>query len=145
MSDVIIENSRFLSVGNAQLDHDHSTIYTFAQRVRIASNTFVGLKGAGTLGARTAIETHSDDVTVIGNSITGYLQGANIVGRSTTPSRQLYKNNNFKDVAVGMNIWSLNDDRFGNSPTFLALDIVNNTVSINADAWWPSRAPAKRW
>lgn len=81
--DIVIEKSRFLSVGGLMVDHDHSTLYTYAYRVRISDNEFQGRNGAGTLGARTAIETHADDVEVRGNIIKGYLQG----GKHRRPDR----------------------------------------------------------
>jgi hypothetical protein len=140
IADIVIEESKFLSVGGALVDHDHSTIYTYGQRVLIANNEFQGRNGAGTIGARTAIETHFDDLEVRNNKVTGYMQGANLVGRASVPSRQLYTNNTIKSVAVGLKIWSLgfpdpNDSR----PAFTDLQIRNNEIRVDADAWWASK------
>ena len=64
VADIAIEDSGFLAVGGALIDHDHSTIYTDGKRFRIVKNEFRGRNGAGTIGARTAIETHGDDIEV---------------------------------------------------------------------------------
>lgn len=140
IADISIENSRFLAVGGALIDHDHSTIYIYGRRVRIAGNEFKSRNGAGTIGARTAIETHGDDLEVRSNSVSGYMQGANIVGRSSDPSRQLYAGNTFSAVAVGLKLWSLNDAGPNDSrPTFTNLRLVSNDIQVNADTWWASK------
>ena len=139
--DITIEKSRFTNVGGALIDHDHFSIYTFARRVIIAHNVFKSRNGAGTLGARTAFETHDDDVDVRDNVIDGFLQGTNIVGRVSSPSRQLYRNNRFMEVAVGINIWPLNDKLLSaGAPAFADLTIANNTINLNTDAWRASPA-----
>jgi len=138
ISDVIIENSKFLNVGGALIDHDHSSVYFDGRRLRLSNNEFRGRNGAGTIGARTAIETHGDDVEVRGNLIVGFLQGVNVVGRMTDPSRQLMVRNRFTDVAVGINIWPLADAATG--PAFVALIIRDNDIAIDAAPWW--RSPA---
>jgi hypothetical protein len=138
ISDVTIENSQFLNVGGARIDHDHSSVYLYGERMRLVNNEFRSRKGAGTLGARTAFETHGDDVEASGNLVDGFVQGANIVGRMSNPSRQLIAHNQFLNVAVGLNIWPLADGFVG--PAFTTLMIQNNTVMIDADAWW--RSPA---
>ena len=141
VADVAIEDSRFLAVGGALIDHDHSTIYTDGKRFRIVNNEFKSRNGAGTIGARTAIETHGDDIEVRGNTISGYMQGANIVGRATDPSRQLFKGNTISAVAVGLKLWPLGDAGPGDSkPAFTNLSLVGNTIDISADAWWASKA-----
>jgi Pectate lyase superfamily protein len=138
ISDVTIERSQFLNVGGVLVDHDHSTIYCDGKRLRLANNEFRGRNGAGTLGARTAIETHGDDVEVSDNLVDGFLQGVNIVGRISDPSRQLIVRNQFLNVAVGLNIWPLADGLSG--PAFDALVLQENRISIDADRWW--RSPA---
>jgi hypothetical protein len=139
--DITIERSRFINAGGALIDHDHSSVYTFARRVIIANNEFKSRNGAGTIGARTAFETHDDDVEVRDNLIDGFLQGTNIVGRASSPSRQLYRNNRFINVAVGINIWPLNDVLLSAGvPAFADLTIANNTITLNTDAWRASAA-----
>jgi hypothetical protein len=141
VTDVAIEDSRFLAVGGALIDHDHSSIYTDGKRFRIVNNEFKGRNGAGTIGARTAIETHGDDIEVSGNTISGYMQGANIVGRATDPSRQLFKDNSFSAVAVGLKLWPLGDAGPKDPrPAFTNLSLVGNTIDVSADAWWATKA-----
>lgn len=137
-SDVIIENSKFLNVGSALIDHDHSSVYFDGKRIRLSNNEFRGRNGAGTIGARTAIETHGDDVEVRDNVVDGFLQGVNVVGRTSDPSRQLMVRNRFINVAVGINIWPLADA--ATRPAFVALIIRDNDITINAAAWWRSSA-----
>lgn len=138
ITDVVIENSKFLNVGGALIDHDHSSIYFDGKRLRISGNEFRGRNGAGTLGARTAIETHGDDIEVRGNVVDGFLQGANIVGRQSDPSRQVFSGNTFTNVAAGLNLWPLADGPSG--AAFVALTLRDNDIRINADVWW--RSPA---
>jgi len=138
VTDVIIERSRFLDTGGARIDHDHSSVYFDGRRLRLANNEFRSRNGAGTLGARTAIETHGDDVEVRENRVDGFLQGANVVGRITDPSRQLFVANRFTNVAIGINVWPLADAAAG--AAFSALVLRDNDIRIDADRWW--RSPA---
>ena len=141
ISDVLIEQNKFLAVGGALIDHDHSSIYADGLRIRIADNEFRSRFGAGTLGARTAIETHTDDQAVVGNTIHGFLQGANAVADVTRPARQLYRDNRFSAVAVGINIWPLATSALNATATaYTALVLQGNDIRIDADAWWASPA-----
>lgn len=141
ISDVLIEQNKFLNVGGALIDHDHSSVYADGLRIRIANNEFRSRFGAGTLGARTAIETHSDDEEVRGNTIHGYLQGANAVSLASLPSRQLYVDNVFNAVAVGINIWPVAPALAISTPVaYTALVLKGNVINIDADAWWASPA-----
>jgi hypothetical protein len=93
------------------------------------------------LGARTAIETHSDDQEVRGNTVDGFLQGANVVALVSLPSRQLYVSNTFKAVAVGINIWPLAPAFLSTSkPAFNELVLKGNVINLDPDTWWPSPA-----
>jgi Pectate lyase superfamily protein len=139
ISDIVVDSNRFVNVGGALIDHDHSSIYAYGPRIRIANNEFRSRFGAGTLGARTAIETHTDDQEVVGNSMHGYLQGANAVSRVAAPVRQLYRDNTFTAMAVGINIWPVAPTLF-TGPAFAALVIQNNTINLDPDTWW--RSPA---
>jgi Pectate lyase superfamily protein len=139
ISDIVVDSNRFVNVGGALIDHDHSSIYAYGPRIRIANNEFRSRFGAGTLGARTAIETHTDDQEVVGNTVHGYLQGANAVSRVGAPVRQLYRDNTFTAMAVGINIWPVAPTLFA-GPAFTALVIQNNTITLDTDTWW--RSPA---
>lgn len=141
ISDVLIEQNKFLNVGGALIDHDHSSIYSDGVRIRIANNEFSGRFGAGTLGARTAIETHGDDQEVRGNTVHGFLQGANVVSWASQASHQLYLDNSFNAVAVGINIWPLAPPLSTTAaPAFAALVLKGNVINIDADTWWASPA-----
>jgi Pectate lyase superfamily protein len=138
ITDVTVERSRFLNVGGALIDHDHSSLYFYGKRFLLANNEFRSRNGAGTVGARTAFETHGDDIEVRDNLVDGFLQGVNVVGRVSDPSRQLLVGNRFINVAVGVNIWPVADGT--NRAAFVDLAIRDNLIRIDADRWW--RSPA---
>jgi hypothetical protein len=135
-SDIEVINSRFENVGGGDVDYDHSSIYTNGPRTRIANNVFISRNGAGTKGARTAIEIHQLDQIVTGNVIKGYTVGMNVVGdQETGGERQLYRNNTIENVNVGFLIWSYREQQPAGQPALRDIRIDNNTVRINADDW----------
>ncbi|WP_373543091.1 glycosyl hydrolase family 28-related protein [Chamaesiphon sp.] len=137
MTDVAITNSRFDNVGGNAVDFDHSSIYTQGARMLLDKNVFVSRSGPGTKGARTAIEIHGNDQTVIGNTITGYANGINVTGVGTPVSqRQLYQDNRLDDVNTGFTLWF--GIHPGTNPALPALQNVTlrrNTVNINSTNW----------
>ena len=137
MTDVAIVNSRFDNVGGNAVDFDHSSIYTQGSRMLVAKNAFSSRAGAGTKGARTAIEIHGSDQTVIGNTIKGYANGINVTGVGTPVSqRQLYQDNRLDDVNTGFTLW-YGIPKGGNParPALQNVTIHRNTVNINSDSW----------
>ncbi len=141
VTDVVIERNRFLNAGGVLIDHDHSSIYTDGIRVRIADNQFRSRNGVGTLGARTAIESHGDEHEVRGNDIAGFLQGANLVGIVGAPARQRYARNTIAGAAIGLNIWPLAGMAPANAPpAFITLALDSNEIRLDPDGWWPSPA-----
>lgn len=134
-SDGEIKNSSFEGVGNEPVDFDHSSIYTTGKRIRIINNTFTSKYGPGTLGARTAIEIHGDDQTIENNKISGFTFGVNVVGDTATGGvRQVYSNNTVEGVVSGFVIWAFPDDGY-TGKTLKGVDIRNNTITLNGDAW----------
>jgi hypothetical protein len=137
MTDVAITNSRFDRVGGNAVDFDHSSIYTQGSRMLVTKNMFVSRSGPGTKGARTAIEIHGSDQTVIGNTIKGYANGINVTGVGTPVSqRQLYQNNTIEGVNTGFTLWH-NIHKGGNPdrPALQNVMIRRNTININSDDW----------
>jgi Pectate lyase superfamily protein len=137
MTDVAITNSRFDHVGGNAVDFDHSSIYTQGSRMLVTKNMFVSRSGPGTKGARTAIEIHGSDQTVIGNTIKGYANGINVTGVGTPVSqRQLYQNNTIEGVNTGFTLWH-NIHKGGNPdrPALQNVMIRRNTININSDDW----------
>jgi Pectate lyase superfamily protein len=134
-SDGEIKNSSFEGVGNDPVDYDHSSIYTTGKRIRIINNTFTSKAGPGTLGARTAIEIHGDDQIVANNKISGFTFGVNVVGDTATGGeRQVYANNTIDGVVSAFVIWAFPDDGY-TGKTLKGVDIRNNKITLNGDAW----------
>jgi hypothetical protein len=137
MTDVSISNSRFDNVGGNAIDFDHSSIYTSGTRMLVEKNIFSSRFGAGTKGARTAIEIHGDDQTVQGNTIKGYTGGINVTGAGTpTSQRQLYQDNVLEGVNTGFMLWC-NIYPGGNpqQPGLQNIIIRRNTIKIDSDGW----------
>jgi hypothetical protein len=137
MTDVAITNSQFDNVGGNAIDFDHSSIYTQGLRILVKKNVFVSRHGAGTKGARTAIEIHGSDQTVVDNTIKGYANGINVTGVGTPVSqRQLYQNNTIEGVNTGFTLW-YNIHKGGNPdrPALQNVIIRRNTININSDDW----------
>ncbi len=134
---VIIRNNLFDNIGDANIDWDHSTIYTNGDDFLLENNTFSSLFGAGTLGARTAIEIHGSNQIIRNNIIDGFNYGINVTGYSDfyLSRNQLYYGNTFNDVMDGFVLWSglLSDPDFANGLD--RIFIFENTVNINADGW----------
>jgi hypothetical protein len=137
--DVEILGSSF-RVGGGAVDFDHSTIYTTGPRMRIIGNTFSSQNGPGTRGARTAIEIHGDDQTVIGNRISGFSAGINVTGYASHSRRQVYARNRIDGANIGFLIWSGYDlassaDKQAGVPMLEDVLIDGNDVKISSDDW----------
>ena len=137
VSDVEIRNNRFERIGGGSVDHDHSTIYMHGVNGRIIDNIFLSRDGAGTKGARTAIEIHGDAHIVSGNKITGFTNGIFITGYAISSRNQVVVNNNIQDVHSGIVIWAYFSEN--NKPEIAVENcmISNNKISINVVAWRP--------
>lgn len=142
ISDITINNNKFELTGGGAVDYDHSTIYTHSQttgkKIEIANNCFSSKNGAGTKGARTAIETHGDDHTVKDNVITEYAFGINVAGYSKSESSNnlLITGNEIKGVYGGIVIWSYFYPGYNTTnPAISNATIANNKISINIDGW----------
>ncbi len=139
VKDADITNSKF-TVGSDAADFDHSTIYSDSVRARVANNTFDSWYGAGTKGARTAMEIHALDQTVTGNRVSGYTYGVNVVGASKVGGfRQLYENNTFTDVSAGFVLWSLRGKRSVADETLADVQIIDNSIKLNLADWFTAK------
>ncbi len=141
IADVVIDYSTFKNTGSSFVDHDHSSIYFVGDRALVTHTAFLSLNGVGTKAARTAMEMHDNGVEVSYNTVDGYTQGANIVGRSSYTASQNYHDNIIKNTAGGFIIWSCGDgiECLANSTVshsaFKSLTISKNTINIDADGW----------
>jgi hypothetical protein len=135
VSDIYIQNNRFESIGDSNIDHDHSTIYLHGKNGKIINNVFKSWKGAGTRGARTAIEIHGDAHIVSGNQISGFANGIFVTGYAASSKNQVIKNNKIDDAHSGVIIWSF---IYKNNEPKVAIEnceIADNLININVADW----------
>jgi Pectate lyase superfamily protein len=134
ISDNLIEN-----VGGGNLDFDTSQIYTETNgaQSRISNNTIVSRNDgqAGSLGLRTGIEVHGDNIVVEGNTIRGFLTGLN-VGSSWTAKNNTVRNNRFENVNSGVVLWA-DAISIKPPPDIVMRDIVvaNNSFTVDVGGW----------
>ncbi|MEG4024794.1 glycosyl hydrolase family 28-related protein [Microcoleus sp. S13C4] len=135
VSDVLIKDNIFESIGGGKIDYDHSTIYSHGKRVQILNNTFDSRDGAGTYGARTAIEIHGDEHIVKQNVIEGFIYGINITGIAQSSNHQIITDNLIKNAHTGMVIWSYFGYGNTTNPALSNCMITNNKIILNINDW----------
>jgi len=135
VSDVLIDNNNFELIGGGISDYDHSTIYGHGKRIQISRNNFVSRNGAGTKGARTAIETHGDEYIVKQNVISGFTNGMNITGYAKSSNNQIITDNVIKEAHTGMILWSYFDNGNTTNPSLSNCIIANNKIRLNINDW----------
>jgi len=135
VSDVLIKDNIFELIGGGKIDYDHSTIYSHAKRVQILNNSFYSRQGAGTYGARTAIEIHGDEHIVKQNVIEGFTYGLNITGIAQSSHHQIITENLIKNAHTGMVIWSYFDYGNKKNPALSNCMIINNKIILNINDW----------
>ena len=135
VADVSINNNIFEQIGGGIKDYDHSTIYGHGKRIQISNNTFSSRNGAGTTGARAAIETHGDEFIVKENVISGFTYGMNITGYAKSSKNQSITDNVIKDAFIGILIWSYFSDGNTTNPALENCTIANNKISLNVNDW----------
>ncbi|MFX4273867.1 glycosyl hydrolase family 28-related protein [Propionibacteriaceae bacterium Y1685] len=109
---VDVSRNRFSSIGGVVGGpvHDHSSVYVTVTQPEgvliIRENQFNGNRGSS--GARTAVETHGGRQVVTGNSVDGYLRGANVTGVAGAPSDSIIvQGNKVVDAMIGVQVWAL--------------------------------------
>ncbi len=135
VADVSINNNIFEQIGGGINDYDHSTIYGHGKRMQISNNTFSSRNGAGTTGARAAIETHGDEYIVKENVISGFTYGMNITGYAKSSKNQSITDNVIKDALIGIVIWSYFFHGNTTNPSLKNCTIANNKISLNVNDW----------
>jgi hypothetical protein len=135
VADVSINNNIFEQIGGGINDYDHSTIYGHGKRMQISNNTFSSRNGAGTTGARAAIETHGDEYIVKENVISGFTYGMNITGYAKSSKNQSITDNVIKDALIGILIWSYSYEGDTTNPALENCTIANNKISLNVNDW----------
>jgi hypothetical protein len=135
VSDIVIQNNLFDQIGGGSIDYDHSTIYIHGSRSLVAKNRFTSRNGAGTKGARTAIETHGSNHQVLDNQISGFTYGMNITGVASRSVNQTIRNNTLRNVHSGIMIWSYLDQGVTTKVGLDQVVIGNNTIEIDSRGW----------
>ncbi|MEG4086685.1 glycosyl hydrolase family 28-related protein [Microcoleus sp. POL10_C6] len=148
VSDAIINNNIFERIGGGNIDYDHSTIYTYGKRIEISNNYFSSRNGAGTNGARTAIEIHGDDHLLKANVIDGFTNGINITGYARSSNNQIVADNVIKEAYTGITIWSYFHRGNTVNPGLANCIIANNQITLNIKDWrklWGDTSSAGIW
>ncbi|KOP25651.1 hypothetical protein AMR41_15220 [Hapalosiphon sp. MRB220] len=135
VTDVLIKNNIFELIGGGKVDYDHSTIYTHGKRIEIANNYFSSRNGAGTNGARTAIEIHGDEQIVKENKIHGFANGIYITGYASSSNHLIVTDNIINDAYWGIMFWSFFS--YGNTkyPAISNCVVRKNQIRLNVDDW----------
>jgi hypothetical protein len=136
---VTIADNLFENVGGGDIDFDTSQVYTETNGLQsfITNNTFVSRNGgnAGSLGLRTAMEVHGDNITVEGNVVKGFLTGLN-VGSGWPAANNIVRNNRFENINSGVILWADAEAR-DPPPDVVMRDILieNNTFTLDVSGW----------
>lgn len=133
---VLIDGCLFDNIGGyTKNDWDHSCIRIDGYGPVIVSNNIMTSRlGAGTTGARTAVEIHGSNHKFINNTMTGFRYGINVCSggdeKTTEPSvHQYYIGNKFVNVGCGFSIWGIRNKKFDN------LVFERNDITIDITAW----------
>ncbi len=135
VTNVLIKDNIFEAIGGDAIDYDHSTIYTHGKFIQILNNKFFTKNGAGTNGARTAIEIHGDEHIVKNNQVNGYANGINVTGVANSSVNQDISDNTVKDAHTGITIWSYYAKGNTSNPALVNVNISNNTIILNINPW----------
>jgi len=121
VSGCVFQNAGQAIAGNAA-NTDHSSIFLDAPHSAIDGNMFVMDNLNDTVA--TAIEVHDSAITVTGNTIYGYAQGANIAAELQSASGVVFSGNTMRAVTIGIRTWT--------AGSFLMSDltIANNNISV---------------
>lgn len=136
---VTVANNRFEGVRGGALDFDASLVYLENNGVlsRVSNNTFASVNGgkAGSLGLRTAIEVHGDNILVEGNTVSGFLTGLNL-GSGWPARANIVRGNRFENVQSGIVLWA-DAAKLSPPPQVALKDITleQNTITLDVGGW----------
>lgn len=132
----VIDSCLFDYIGGfTKNDWDHSCIRIDGYGPCVVSNNIMTSRfGAGTTGARTAVEIHGSNHKFINNTITGFRYGVNVCSggdnKSNQPSvHQYYIDNKMVNVGCGFAIWGIDNKWFDN------LVFERNDITIDVTGW----------
>jgi Pectate lyase superfamily protein len=133
---VVVDSCLFDNIGGyTKNDFDHSCIRIDGYGPCVVSNNIMTSRfGAGTTGARTAVEIHGSNHKFINNLITGFRYGINVCsggdGKTTDPSvHQYYMGNKLVLVGCGFSIWGIDNRKYDN------LVFERNDITIDIAGW----------
>ena len=134
--DVTIDHVTIDNVGGSPFDFDNSTIDVQGTNFTVTNNTISSRYGAGTVAARSAIETHCSNLNVSNNTIIGFRQGITAGGRARWVMNNCnYQNNNITQCGSGFYLWSGAPPN-GNGMTNWTID--GNNITLDVDRWYNS-------
>lgn len=133
---VVIDDCLFDNIGGyTKTDWDHSCIRVDGYGpVVISNNIMTSRFGAGTTGARTAVEIHGSNFKFFNNTITGFRYGVNVCSgaddKAGEPSvHQYYVENKMVNVGCGFVIWGIENKKFDD------LVFERNDITIDVTGW----------
>jgi len=133
---MVIDSCIFDNIGGyTKNDWDHSCIRIDGYGPCVVSNNIMTSRlGAGTTGARTAVEIHGSNHKFSNNLITGFRYGINVCsggdGKTTEPSvHQYYIENKLVGVGCGFAIWGIGNRKYDN------LVFECNDITIDSAGW----------
>lgn len=132
----VIDSCLFDNIGGfTENDWDHSCVRVDGYGPCVVSNnTMTSRHGAGTTGARTAVEIHGSNHKFINNVITGFRYGVNVCsggdGKKDAPSvHQYYIENKMVNVGCGFAIWGIENSWLDD------LVFERNDITIDVAGW----------
>ena len=133
---LVIDGCLFDNIGGyTKTDWDHSCIRVDGYGpVVISNNIMTSRFGAGTTGARTAVEIHGSNHKFFNNTITGFRYGVNVCSgaddKAGEPSvHQYYVENKMVNVGCGFVIWGIENKKFDD------LVFERNDITIDVTGW----------
>lgn len=135
IGNVNITNNTWSNVGGGTVDFDSSVVYISGRQspCRVLNNSF-STRGVGTLGQRTAIEVHSFNQIVKGNTISNFLIGINTGGVSYEGSKShIIDRNTIHNAFAGITIWPTNPHAGGAGQ--INCSVTNNSISLDLNGW----------
>ncbi len=133
---IVINDCIFDDIGGyTKNDWDHSTLRLDGYGPMVVTNNiFSSTFGAGTTGARTAVELHGSNISFSNNRISGFRYGVNVCSggdqRPIEPStHHYYADNKLVNVGTGFCIWGIGNNKIDN----LVFD--RNEITIDVTGW----------
>lgn len=136
-----VVNSNFINIGDDpnHYAHDESSVYIQSDpaggSIVVANNRFQAASFAAP-AAQTAIETHGPQQSVTGNSVYGFVKGANITGIALNDSNSVsISGNAFTTAAQCIDLWSYPYSTHTTGYGLRGVSVTGNTCMIHQDSY----------